>query len=1230
MSTNEIDNMEFSKLKLIGYYRSDTPKLNSELTYISEASELAELLGSSFSSNETISTMPDDLLQDILHSVLIFKNCQGHLFAYLPSKGTARISNVRYDRNAITFPPAEYKFYFTPGEPFVATNNYRTPTPQHSSNGAPKSTLDVIRLVKKTDGYIYFEVSFGGELCYVKLLPFQVDMLERSSKIKQITCAYLGLDETGQPKLVQDKATLIDELYEKDTVHTFSYVHTKVDYNNDSYAEYHVMRDDNGLKHRLYAPLSEEQKTPGYKIELYVRGINKHNHTLFLTIFNPEIGRVEKIFYDADKVFEEIGESDNKEKFFDDYFGKDERRIPNLQRDFVGQYNGESNLWLFTYMNFLDSFVVNKCIRKHKIDELETVCQIMTKLQEWMIEGSTFLDLFGEETKSTTITKSTSQLQKYNRLLLAIDIISKGTQNKYIGDIIQSIQRSGRIAINREERIEVMFNILRIYPDYLTQDIENLCLLVKSLLKVDDDVIEREMGFLAILLDYYVEANVRKIRNGYYRSNEIDTSQTILINEILALLCIIVMIYSHDKCRDEMESRAHQARFFRFLSFVCTEEMQPVMLKAGIDALVGIIDTKNIFTWETASNMNVILVSNLTAQAAVLDCNTDNDYYYMKSTGKTGIIRLDSTGFTIVPYKQCLANYKTNFDFVEEIKTIHHTDTLPLKMGTMLNVDELEMNSDAVTQFLLWKAVSKHPENLVSHSELPKPNVGDKVRVCVKKQNQPDKLKHIIFVSVADKRFTSVDGIISLQGISGKWIEDARRLFSEGHVFYAEVISIRDDEKYQFSIRKDVERYSTPVSRVEDDVKHIVENDDLYENLPSLPKSVLQELILLIDMSIRRENRPKQKLTLIGYAYCLSALTADSKSYYYDFLLRFYAAIDKFVTNNHQDVEINFHDTILDNSFPGIENKRRLVELLSYVTNPDLAELNVLHDLVKNESDNDAGKLAAMLAAYIYAQKAGFSFAAMNGIKEEINNYVSNSDKLDLSALKSSEIAVPVNEELPEIDTNENIEQSPEKIDEIENAKSIEQPESEISVDSSTTVTPKTELKPYRLNVFEDGSLQLQEDSQNSEKLNAQLEIKIPAYSQNGILIFVNNVGGISKISVNDVVGLDTLKKVDSKIFPYLLNNHFVVPNECLIGSVISTENGKYIEVFNSSDIPFSTFSEIKYKNTDNMEQGRHQPFILPDMCNIEGLSTCMNTCVNKKELSQDVVEGLKLYGVFI
>lgn len=139
--TRDPNNFDFSKLKLIGYYKSAFPKLNPECIYRDQACELAKLLGDSFSAKECVSSLDSSFYSDIIHFVLIFKNYHGHLFAYLPTTGMARISDVQFSKNAITYVPAEYKMYFAPGEPFVGTGYHRNTMQMQKTVGVTKVTF---------------------------------------------------------------------------------------------------------------------------------------------------------------------------------------------------------------------------------------------------------------------------------------------------------------------------------------------------------------------------------------------------------------------------------------------------------------------------------------------------------------------------------------------------------------------------------------------------------------------------------------------------------------------------------------------------------------------------------------------------------------------------------------------------------------------------------------------------------------------------------------------------------------------------------------------------------------------------------------------------------------------------------------------------------------------------------------------------------------------------------
>lgn len=1216
-NNNRNINLEFSRVKLLGYYETPINCSRPEREFPEEAEILFDLLNKSFNSAECIKSVDSEMRDRLLSSEVILKNTNGRLISFSAIDKIVKISDVIYNSKLIKRLEREYQCFFTPGEPFAPYS----PKSEHTETKREITKVTAtIKQIVNIEGYYYYELSYVGNTCYVKLLPFEVQILDNIRQRKTLECVYLGLDENGVPKLVQDRNSYIDDLYEEDTVQTFYYINSAHETHGDITKEYHWVRDSYGLKHRLYAELSDEEKYSGNKFELYIRRIDPRTKKLSLTFYNPNLDRGVKEWYSAERIFSEINETDNKEQYFDCYFSDEKKHRSKLEIDLVGQYSGYSNLWLFTYLNVLDIEFVGHCFRKHKIEELAIAAHIMIKLQEWMVEKSTFLDLFTPDTKDDIILKSTSQILKYQRILLAIDIVKKGEQYEYINNIVSSILMSGRIAINRDERIEVMMDILKIYPEFIIQDIESTSNLIKALICLEEGIRQYHIDFIISLLNYFIEYNTRQIRRTTIRTNDIDTTRTLNIIEILTLLGLKILIFSSDKWLDELKNRESKARFFRFLSFLSADSTQSTILDAAINALVGILNDKDIFTWENIININAINLCHLTANAAVLDCNLENDYYY--NSGRSGVLSLDPTGFTIVPYKQCITSLLSKTTSLEGVNIIHNIETLPLKLGSMYNYKSLDIQDGAVEQFLMWNAITRTPASLEKISK-PLPQIGDKVRIMVKEQTQPDKLKGLIFVTVIDNRFHSVEGVIPIKEISSKWIEDARTIFTPGDMLYASVCTIKND-KYNFSIKDEADKQASVSSSAADDARSLVINKTEDSALKILPKGFIQEFILLVDMRIRKEYNMQNKLTLIGYAYCLSALLGDPKSYYYEFMLRYYACIDKFITGRYQNISIPV-PVNANKYFQSISSKLHLIELLAMTDCSQEEGIVSLTKLASQESNNDVGKLSSMLLAYIYAQKATFSSKALNAIKTEINEFISNPEVLNLTALDDS------TKEMHEDDDEvSEIESSESKVDKNNVSVINELPErSNEDVLNETDLTDSQRFCPFVLSIQDDSSIQLFEDNK-SNSTDGVIKIYIKQYAENGNLILVNNNAGISKLSVQSLTTIKFENKIAKCINPYTLSNHFVIASDCIIGIILITDNERYVEIRNTKEIPISQINEVNYSEPQCGRIVRHQAFILPEDIRIDGISEFYNQIVRCENIPHSIVKSLESYGIYI
>lgn len=1210
--------IELPKVQLLGYYEEPYNTLSIEYKHPIEAGILCRHFNKLLESIKFSQTIDLSFKRKLLNSELIFKSIKGELFAFYPSEQRVKISDVIFDTQKIRKVSKQIQRYFTPGHPIIPSNEEANK--KESKHELTKVKVPIIDIVN-VSGYDYYKLSYADSTCYVKLLPFETQNIIKIKQKKNLDCVFLGFDQQGNPKLIQDRESYIEDLYEANTVHKFAYISTCYEQHGDSIKEFHWVCDSYGLKHRLYAELSEEQKKFKTQLSLYIKRIDTHTKKLSLSLYNPKLDPSFKARYSAEKIFSEINETNNKEQFFDAILNKEYKKCSKLEQTMIGQYKGQSNLWLFTYLNILDTEKVTEYFRKHQMEELSIVSQVMIKLQKWMVEESAFLDLFSECTKNDTIEKSTYQVEKYKRILIAIDIIQRGEQYSYIHNIISSIMTSGRTDLKYNGQIEVLSYIIRLYPEYLTEDWEATCHLIQAMIKLESDNSRITIDNIVYLLNFHIQANTRKIRKSAIMTNDIDTSQTFYFNEILSLLGCKVLIYGSSAFYDEIKLREAKAGFFRYLSFVCNPSMQPAILKAAIDSLVGLLTDEGIFTWKNIININIIELTNLASKATVLDCNLENNYYY--NSGKSGILVLDPIGFTIIPYKQCITPLLPRCTSVEEVKVIHSLDILPLKLGSMYNFKNIEPNDNPVEQYLLWEAITRIPTNM-QKKPLPEPKTGEVVKVMVKEQNQPDKLKSMLFVTVIDDRYHSVDGVIMVNEISDKWIDDARTVFHPGDVFYATVI--KDNDKYNFSIKDKVNKISTATSSAEEDVQKIVINKADASNIQELPNGFVQELILLLDMYIRMENDIQNRLTMTGYAYCLSALLGDPKSYYYEFMLRYFAVMERFMSGYNQELSVSA-PALNDKYFSSLSGKKHIMELLAITEKSAEDAIESLSKIAKQESANDVGKISSMLLTFLYAQKANLSFDILNTIKKEIKTFITNDKELDLTTLDLSK--EDIQEENP-LEGNRSDEEAcngnepPEKQD-------LNGPKMPITAHQGKIKQAHTNdtctFVPLKINIFEDCSAIIDDATKKADREESTMNILIKEYAVDGFLIIVNNQGGIGKIPVSFIRQLEHSMRITNCISPYKLSSYFVVPSDCAIGLSITTNDDKYVQIWNTKDITSSQLNHIKFTDCRTDIGQRFQAFILPP--NI-GIDKYYNNCTKVDLLSKNIQELFESYGVIL
>lgn len=170
-----------------------------------------------------------------------------------------------------------------------ATESVYDPLEKLSADHYNNGTIVELKVkdYKYQEGFHYYQVDYNGSPCLVKMMPNDAVMYDEHGRGKKtIICRDMGPDDNGQPFLVEDKRSLIEELYEEDTVRTFTYCYSNT---TSEELEYHVVKDEYGLTHRYYGRLHAQHKNQFGKIDFYIKGIHPKSKTLILTIDDPTI-----------------------------------------------------------------------------------------------------------------------------------------------------------------------------------------------------------------------------------------------------------------------------------------------------------------------------------------------------------------------------------------------------------------------------------------------------------------------------------------------------------------------------------------------------------------------------------------------------------------------------------------------------------------------------------------------------------------------------------------------------------------------------------------------------------------------------------------------------------------------------------------------------------------------------------------------------------------------------
>lgn len=870
--------------------------------------------------------------------------------------------------------------------------------------------FNVIR-IEEAKGNLYYVINVNNKEVWVKLFDYQ----RISAKLKkQIDCVFCGFDKYGSYIFVQDKLSILNDLYEENQEYKFKFVSESLD--NNTNVGYSIIRDEYGISHRLYDTLSENQKCGKEEIICIVDSIDPVKKILRLKLKKTQEKDKETDFsgtwFDADRVFSDIHREDMKKTFFDSLLSS-EGKNPYLV-SMKQNYLSKNNLWIFSLLNYIDNVVIKKLSSQGNHIDLELYTELVIDLQKWILEDSDFLEFFSGERKEEAKRKSETQLIKYDAQLKAINLIKENKQEEFIEDILSSLRKSKRIVWRRNDRIQILLRLLSLDANILQHDIDSFIELVMLLSEGEDLLDEFNRNVLNNVLSWRIStenAQLNQIMHYESEANVLAKKQTII--NIIRVVGSQVILAKYD----ENISRIKRSQFFRYVCLISEKENRELFLNLSIDSLLGMRGDEDLFKWDIVLNFNINEIIEKSRKITPTLSHDDIKMYSSKGN-------IYNYGGKLVIVPNSLIDVSQPFS-VKNIKILHGILDGRVLIGSCYTIKDLVSDGNILEIYKSWDLIIKGRSiNGLCKEEI---EIGDTVRVMIKKQNQNDNLKSLLFVSIISGK-NKIESCIHVTHISSKYISDVRNLFTEGDIIDARVLKIKKNGNIELTLRPFTDKFSNTKTAVEEDLKSLVIGNvnDYKSEFKPITKDLLAEFIYILDMYIKIEGDIVNKFFYIMYNRLLTGmLRINSKTSYYTFILYYNIALYEFIQSVNGITTIKYQKwyDIICNKYPELENKRIILKLIESINELALIEEDELYSLV-NGDDVYISKIARLVLALRCLNCIDGTGEAFVSVKNVLNNVLSEQNEfinIDIDEVRKNSLDLLKNDGIADESEEDNI-----------------------------------------------------------------------------------------------------------------------------------------------------------------------------------------------------------------
>lgn len=280
----------------------------------------------------------------------------------------------------------------------------------------------MVERIAEANNNHYYVIRVNEKECWVRMYSFEI--YQNPSK-NIISCEYRGTDSYGSPIFVEDKLSILHELYKTNEAYVFYYMKNGIDNTGKNCL---ILRDNYGFKHYLYGEIESTLKKKDTSILCQIKSFDKIQKCLILqpySVLNDSLSS----WIDPTTLFKIIEKEELINEYFYIFLEDTHSMMPALaKKNIKSSLQNHNNIWIKQYIHFLNKRLKYNLIQHNNLEKLSEFSQLMLNLLNW---SASFLKQW----------KKAPKISKYEGLSKAILLIKDDKLSFFLNNYIESLQK---------------------------------------------------------------------------------------------------------------------------------------------------------------------------------------------------------------------------------------------------------------------------------------------------------------------------------------------------------------------------------------------------------------------------------------------------------------------------------------------------------------------------------------------------------------------------------------------------------------------------------------------------------------------------------------------------------------------------------------------------------------------------------------------------------------------